>query len=103
MVLRDFEGLPKEVGFDLDVLVDKGILDKISDMLTKTALDLGVFLSIRPKGQGLKAFVMDIKADRNVRSWVYFDFQSQIPVNKELVGPFVTLARKHTKTEVCPS
>ena len=85
LVLRDFEGLPKEVGFDLDVLVDKGILDKISDMLTKTALDLGVFLSIRPKGQGLKAFVMDIKADRNVRSWVYFDFQSQIPVNKELV------------------
>ena len=40
LVLRDFEGLPKEVGFDLDVLVDKVILDKISDMLTKTALDL---------------------------------------------------------------
>lgn len=83
VLLRNYDGLPFQIGFDLDVLVPQAQQEKVQSLLKVLSEQTGIYFKIQNKKKTIKVALFDFNAADHERGWIMLDLQMVFPVGNQ--------------------
>ena len=83
-VLRSYEDLPEQAGFDIDVLVQDEDLKKVLDVFQEIGQKHGLIVLKNKKKNFYNIAVFEVDHIEGKRTWLLFDLETKIAFNDDL-------------------